>query len=77
MRRTIAVLVAALLLGSAGWAGAQVRATGVIAGRVLDADGLALPGVQVTVSSESLIGEQVAFTGTEGNYRIPLLPPVR
>lgn len=74
MKRIFAALVVLAVLGSAGIAHAQVRATGVIQGKVLDEDGIALPGVMVTAVSEALIAPQTAYTGPDGSFRIPLLP---
>ncbi len=49
--------------------------TGVLSGRVTAADGSALPGVLVTVSSPSLQGARTATSSENGDYNIPLLPP--
>ena len=38
-------------------------------------DGLALPGVTITVTSESLQGERGTTTSEFGEYLIPMLPP--
>ena len=54
---------------------AQVATTGAISGRVVDADGVPLPGAQVAISSAALIGgERTSHTGPTGSYRIDLLP---
>ena len=52
---TLAALCAALALSAPADARAQGRQTGTIRGVALDAQGLALPGVTVTVSSTSLV----------------------
>jgi len=75
MRRAVALLVAAMVLGTAGVASAQIAATGTIAGTVIDPEGLALPGAQITVTGEKAMGDQIAYTGPAGHYRIALLPP--
>ncbi|HKH46027.1 MAG TPA: TonB-dependent receptor [Thermoanaerobaculia bacterium] len=49
--------------------------TGTISGKVTSAEGEALPGVTVTVSSENLQGTRNAVTSETGEYNIPLLPP--
>lgn len=49
--------------------------TGTISGKVTSAEGEALPGVMVTVSSPSLQGTRDAVTSETGEYNIPLLPP--
>src|SRR5688572_32268748 len=64
----------ALLLGAAAPAFAATT-TGTLFGTVTDADGSALPGVTVTVSSPALQGTRTATTGSTGEYNFPLLPP--
>jgi outer membrane receptor protein involved in Fe transport len=49
--------------------------TGTLAGRVMTADGSALPGVLVTVTSPALQGARTTTTSENGDYNIPLLPP--
>jgi hypothetical protein len=49
--------------------------TGTISGKVTSAEGEALPGVMVTVTSPSLQGARNAVTSEAGEYNIPLLPP--
>jgi hypothetical protein len=49
--------------------------TGALFGVVTDADGSALPGVTVTVSSPALQGTRTVTTGAAGEYEFPLLPP--
>src|SRR6266487_2544527 len=54
---------------------AQTSTTGTIEGTVADANGSAVPGVTVTVSSPNLIRAQTATTNSDGYYRILNLPP--
>ena len=54
---------------------ASAQTTGVLAGTVRDAQGLVLPGVTITVTSEALIGERVLVSQVDGTYRVPALPP--
>jgi outer membrane receptor protein involved in Fe transport len=69
-----ALLYTAALLAFATPARAQV--TGSIAGIVKDASGAVLPGVIVTITGPSLQRESAtATTGTDGSYRVPLIPP--
>ncbi|MES1243124.1 MAG: carboxypeptidase regulatory-like domain-containing protein [Acidobacteriota bacterium] len=49
--------------------------TGTLSGRVTAADGTALPGVLVTVTSPALQGARTATTSEAGDYNVPLLPP--
>ncbi|HYI08083.1 MAG TPA: TonB-dependent receptor [Thermoanaerobaculia bacterium] len=49
--------------------------TGTLVGTVLDADGNALPGVTVTISSPALQGTRTAVSGETGGFHFPALPP--
>ena len=75
--RTPAVLAlsAALLVALHSTALAQGRQTGTIRGSVVDAQGLVLPGVTVTVRSPALQGVRTTVTDINGNYQILALPP--
>ncbi|MBW8713022.1 MAG: carboxypeptidase regulatory-like domain-containing protein, partial [Acidobacteria bacterium] len=55
----------------------QAQTTGRIIGQVVDAQGAAVPGATVTVSSPNLQGVQTQVTDSEGNYRFLSLPPGR
>jgi hypothetical protein len=48
--------------------------SGEIYGTVTDQGGAALPGVTITVTSDSLQGQRTAVTNDKGIYRLPLLP---
>lgn len=72
----VKVLFAILtVLSIAAGAAAQGNPTGVIRGVVTDPDGLALPGVTVTVSSPALQGTRSVVTSANGDFLIPFLPP--
>src|SRR3982074_1331088 len=74
MRRTLLLLVLALLLVSShGFAQSQAT-TGVIEGTVSDASGAALPGVTVTIRNTETNFEQTAITDRAGRFRGVLLP---
>lgn len=60
-----------LLFGTFAFAQTQ---SGEIYGTVTDQSGAPLPGVTVTVSSDSLLGERTDVTNDKGIYRFPLLP---
>jgi Carboxypeptidase regulatory-like domain len=49
--------------------------TGTITGRVVDTQGLPVPGVIVTVEGPNLRGATTAVTRDNGDYIVPLLPP--
>ena len=74
MRRVLAFIPVLLLLISAT-AFAQGEQSGAVRGRIASSDGLALPGVTITVESPSLQGVRSAVTDVNGVYSIPGLPP--
>src|SRR2546430_2468336 len=49
--------------------------TGTISGHVVSADGIALPGVTVSVMGSALQETRTATTSASGDYLVPLLPP--
>src|SRR4029079_8212103 len=69
--RILAVLAMLLVVGiSHGWA---QETTGAVSGRVTDAQGLAVPGVTVTLTGPQ--GSKSAVTDADGRYSVPLLVP--
>ena len=70
-------LAFALLVGLSGTAvvRAQGRQTSTLTGTVADSTGAVLPGVTVTVTSDNLMGPQIAISDASGIYRFPSLPP--
>ena len=68
-------LSATLLVALQSTALGQGRQTGTIRGSLVDAQGLVLPGVTVTVRSAALQGLRTTFTDINGNYQILALPP--
>ncbi|MCP4229231.1 MAG: carboxypeptidase regulatory-like domain-containing protein, partial [bacterium] len=69
---TVIALVAALVLTAGAYA--QVG-DGSLRGYVRDESGAVLPGVNVTGTSEAIIGPRNSVTDGTGQYRIPNLPP--
>ena len=67
-------LVAAVVLLISLSAFGQSIPTATITGRVT-ADGAAIPGVTVSVTSPNLQGTRTAETTSAGDYNLPLLPP--
>jgi outer membrane receptor for ferrienterochelin and colicin len=65
-------LACVVLLTSA--AAAQTT-TGAISGRVVDSQGLALPGVTITVAGPNLQGTLTAVSAENGDYLVPRVPP--
>src|SRR5215467_8027349 len=72
--RTVGLLLVLAMVLSATVASAQ-STTGTISGHVSDSQGLALPGVTVTVASPNLQGVRSTVTSEIGDYVISLLPP--
>src|SRR5262249_28649543 len=54
---------------------ASAQGGGTIVGTVADETQAVLPGVTVTVTSNSLMGSRTEVTGPDGRYRLPALPP--
>lgn len=71
MRKGLVVFVGLLLLIAAS---AFAQTTGALTGTATT-DGVALPGVTVTVSSPALQGTRTAVTNENGAYIFPTLPP--
>src|SRR5205814_8085724 len=69
--RNVTVLLA-LLFATAAMASAQ-ETTGTIRGRIVDASGLAAPGVAVTATGTQ--GNKTAVTDADGRFNIPFLTP--
>ncbi len=68
------ILLALLFVAVAVPALAQQQ-YGRLEGAARDAQGLALPGVSVTLSGEAIIATRNATTDVDGSYRFPALPP--
>ena len=69
----VGLFVAAALLVMTSTAVAQ-STTGTISGRVVDAQGLPVPGVTVVATSPNLQGTRETVTSANGDYIISLLP---
>ncbi len=70
----VAVLAMAAALVAPARANAQGNPTGTLIGTVSDSSGAVLPGVTVVVKSPQTGLTQQAITGTEGEWRVPVLP---
>lgn len=68
-------MAAALLMLTANAVWAQGIQTGTLRGIVHDAQGLAVPGVTVVVTSPALQGTRETVTGADGVYVLRTLPP--
>lgn len=65
-------LVGCWLLAPSAWGQSPM---GTVSGRVTSTDGMPLPGVTVTASSDNLQGTRVVVTTENGDFIVPLLPP--
>jgi outer membrane receptor protein involved in Fe transport len=74
MKHLTFVLTAWLVFGFAAVSFGQGVQTGTIRGQVKDQQGLAVPGVTVSVTSPALQGSRTALTDVQGLYAIPALP---
>jgi outer membrane receptor protein involved in Fe transport len=72
LQKILALGLVALLVGAGA---AYAALTGVMAGKITDVDGNAIPGVTVTVTGQNLPGARVDTTSANGMYRMPELPP--
>ncbi len=71
-----ALFFATLLAPPTASAGQTVgTATGSIVGAVRDTTGALLPDVQITVSSDALMGTRTTLSGADGRFRVSALPP--
>ena len=70
------VLPCAFILLSSVSLLAQSPTTGRIAGTVRDPNSAVIVGAEVTISSNATGEKRIAITDKEGNYAVPLLPPI-
>jgi hypothetical protein len=75
MKAKFIILMTAMLMVLSPLAFSQSKSTGAITGTVYDDTGEALPGVSVTLTSPSMLGERTTVTDVEGAYRFPAIPP--
>jgi Carboxypeptidase regulatory-like domain/TonB dependent receptor len=75
--RRLFVVVVLVCVGNASLAFAQAvtAGTGALNGRVVDDSQAVVPGVTVTITSPSLMGNRTAVTDPEGQYRFTAVPP--
>jgi hypothetical protein len=73
MKKPILIVLALLLLTVFTFS--QSRETGAITGRVADEQGTSLPGVNLTLSSQRLMGTRTTVSDSNGDFRFPALPP--
>src|SRR5436190_23407672 len=72
MHARVSALLLAFVLDCTGLAIAQ-GTTGTINGRIVDSQGLAVPGVTVTVTGPQ--GMRTAVTDSDGRFNVPFLTP--
>ena len=69
------IVVVRLLFAVAPSLMAQTNSTGAVTGRITDPSGAVVPGATVTVTSADTAQERTTMTGTDGTFKIALLPP--
>ena len=69
------ILIVLLLLFIAALTFAQSRETGAITGKVADEQGTPLPGANLSLSGEKMMGVRTAVSDSSGLFRFPALPP--
>lgn len=74
-RRFMVLALAALVALLGVTAAYAQQSTGAISGKVVDAQGAAIPGGEVVVTSKFLQGPRGTVTNLDGEFRIPFLPP--
>lgn len=71
--KLLSILAITLLLAPIAFS--QSKETGAIRGVVTDEQGAPLPGVNVTISGQNLMGIRTFLTDANGEFRFPALPP--
>ena len=74
MKKVCVLILAVIALSVASGVAAQ-ETTGTISGRIVDTQGLALPGVALTITGAQ--GSKAAVTDGEGRFSVPFLTPGR
>jgi len=69
----LSILAITLLLAPIAFS--QSKETGAVRGIVTDEQGAPLPGVNVTISGQNLMGIRTFLTDANGEFRFPALPP--
>jgi len=70
--KIFSLLILSIILSAVSWAQEQ---TGTIEGTIHDSEGIVLPGVTVTASSEAIMGTKSYISTETGVFRFPALPP--
>jgi hypothetical protein len=72
LRSTLLACAGSLLIAAAVYG--QGNTLGTISGKVVDPDGLSIPGVTITVASPALQGMRTTVSSPNGDFILPLLP---
>ena len=73
VKRLSVIVIIAFIASSVGSRAAAQDTTGTISGRIVDAQGLVLPGVSITATGSQ--GIRTAVTDGEGRFILPFLTP--
>ena len=73
MKKLCVVVIITLMACSIGGRASAQDTTGTLSGRIVDAQGLALPGVTITATGAQ--GSKTAISTGEGRFSVPFLTP--
>ena len=73
MKKLCVVVIITFITCAIGGIASAQDTTGTISGRIVDAQGLALPGVTVTATGSQ--GSKTTITGGDGRFTVPFLTP--
>jgi hypothetical protein len=74
-KKTLGILLVSFLILVLSSAGLAQRQTGSLRGTIIDEQGNPLPGVNITVTSPAMQGQQTYISTNDGEFRFPTLPP--
>lgn len=74
MSRRVLFFILVCCLACTGVAFGQGNTMGTLSGKVIDPDGLAMPGVTITASSPNMQGVRTIVSSANGDFVLPLLP---
>jgi len=73
MKKLCVAVILSFIAGSIGGVASAQDTTGTIAGRIVDTQGLVLPGATITATGSQ--GSKSSVTGADGRFTVPFLTP--